>query len=137
MHCPPEARNQVLKRRAHLEVLVGEAGPGRGGLGRHVLDALGDVGRVVVLPSAGAPPQGTCGSRENQHLRSLRSEMVTQNEEQPGCRTHRFRLISLGDLQELRVDLSESVHSSLESLVLGRQSTCGNEASRMGRRGGW
>ena len=35
----------------HLEVLVGEAGPGRGGLGAQVGNALNDVGGVVVLLS--------------------------------------------------------------------------------------
>jgi hypothetical protein len=38
---------------AHLEVLVGERRPGRGGGLGHVLDGLGNVGWVVVLILAG------------------------------------------------------------------------------------
>jgi hypothetical protein len=41
------------QRYTHLEVLVREAGPGRDSLRGHVRDALGNIGGVVVLWSAG------------------------------------------------------------------------------------
>ena len=48
--------------------------------------------------------------------------------------TYRLGLVDLGDLEELLVDIPQSVHSSLEGLVLGREPVGGEGVKRSGSR---
>lgn len=89
------------KKTTHLQVLVGERGPG-GSCGlRHVLYRLGNVGWVVVLST-------------------LSATFVRVMEKIEAA--YRFSLVNFGDFEHLLVDFSESVHSGLELSVLCWQS---------------
>ena len=86
------------RRRSHLEILVGKAGPGRGSLLAHIRDALSHVGRVVVLLSGGL--------LQPNPLRSW------------GELTHRLGLVDFGDSQDTLMNILERVDAGLELFVL-------------------